>query len=228
MHGLRTASLLPVAPYRQLLGFTMQSTKTVTPRTNKGRAPAPSTATVQGTNLVSNAPLAAHVAAQQPAPAPAPATSPVLAAVAAALAQGTQAAQGVQATAGAATMPATAGAAHVQAHTGFVRAQQNGRKAYAPNTVGALIWQTASTLQAAQSAPVTAAQVRLALPAISPTSISCGLSHWRKFNGALRVKGQASSTPASAPVAPASAPVAPASAPAAVLLLPTFGKPRAQ
>lgn len=115
---------------------------------------------------------------------------------------GAAAASKTAAVAAAVTMPHTATAAHVQAHTGFVRPVQNGRKGYAPNTIGALIWATANTLQAGQTSPVTSAQVRLALPQVAPASVSAGLSHWRKFCGTLRVKGQTPAAPA-APATPA-------------------------
>lgn len=121
-----------------------------------------------------------------------PANTAFTALVASQQKQGTVAASKTAAVAAAVTMPHTATAAHVQAHTGFVRPIQNGRKGYAPNTVGALIWQTADALQAATpGTPVTSAAVRLALPQVAPASVSAGLSHWRKFNGTMRVKGQA-------------------------------------
>ena len=142
-----------------------------------------------------------------------PATLPKLATpfgalVAATQKQGTQAASKTAAVAGAVTMPAVASAAHNQALAGFVRPVQNGRKGYAPNTIGALIWQTASALQAASpNTPVQASAVRLALPHVAPASVSAGLSHWRKFNGTLRVKGQAPKAPA-APAGPSAAALA--------------------
>jgi hypothetical protein len=71
----------------------------------------------------------------------------------------------------------------------FVRQEQNGRKEYTPGTTGYRIWQAACTLQAVTpSTPVRAESVRIALPDINPASVSAGLSHWRKFNGTLRVK----------------------------------------
>lgn len=68
--------------------------------------------------------------------------------------------------------------------------EQNGRKEYTPGTIGERIWQAALLIQAATpNTPVQAASVRAALPDVSPASVSAGLSHWRKFNGTLRVKG---------------------------------------
>jgi hypothetical protein len=88
------------------------------------------------------------------------------------------------------TMPATGTAVQLAAKAGFTRTVQNGRGNYTPNSIGALIWQTATALQAATpGTPVTSAAVRLALPHVKPTSVSCGLSHWRKFCGTLRIKG---------------------------------------
>lgn len=140
-----------------------------------------------------------------PAPAPAPA-NPFGAFVAQQVAQGQQASAQLAPVVVANTMPQTATAAHVQAHAGFVRPVQNGRKGYAPNTVGALIWATATSLQALTPGnPVTSAQVRQALPQVAPASVSAGLSHWRKFCGTLRVKGQPRAV--ALPVAPVALPV---------------------
>ena len=89
-------------------------------------------------------------------------------------------------------MPATGTAVQQAAKAGFTRTVQNGRGNYTPNSIGALIWQTANALQAATpGTPVTSAAVRLALPHVKAASVSCGLSHWRKFCGTLRVKGKA-------------------------------------
>ena len=90
------------------------------------------------------------------------------------------------------TTTADAGVAvQVAAKIGFVRKEQNGRKDYTPHTTGNLIWQTADTLQALTPlTPITSAAMKLALPHVNPNSISCGLSHWRKFHGTMRVKGQ--------------------------------------
>lgn len=137
-----------------------------------------------------------------------PANTAFTAMVAATQKQGAQASAKTATVAAAVTMPAVATAAHVQAHAGFVRPVQNGRKGYAPNTIGALIWQTATALQAATpGTPVTSAAVRLALPQVAPVSVSAGLSHWRKFNGTLRVKGQAPKAPV-APAGPSAAALA--------------------
>ena len=138
---------------------------------------------------------------------PVPANAAFTAVVATQQKQASKASTATAATAAVATMPNVATAAHVQAHAGFVRPVQNGRKGYAPNTIGALIWQTASALQAQSSAPITASVVRLALPHVAPASVSAGLSHWRKFNGTMRVKGQATKAPA-APVGPSAAALA--------------------
>lgn len=68
--------------------------------------------------------------------------------------------------------------------------EQNGRKEYTPGTIGERIWLAAVAIQTATpNTPVQAASVRAALPDVSPASVSAGLSHWRKFNGTLRVKG---------------------------------------
>lgn len=68
--------------------------------------------------------------------------------------------------------------------------EQNGRKEYTPGTIGYRIWSAAAAIQAATpNTPVKAEAVRLALPDVSPASVSAGLSHWRKFNGTLHVKG---------------------------------------
>lgn len=70
-----------------------------------------------------------------------------------------------------------------------VLAEQNGRKSYTPGSIGHKIWETADKLQhKVPNTPVTASAMRLALPDVSSRSISSGLSHWRKFNGTLRVK----------------------------------------
>jgi hypothetical protein len=66
----------------------------------------------------------------------------------------------------------------------FVRTEQNGRKSYAPGSVGDQIWTVADTLkEKLPGIAVTAASVRLALPEVNVRSISCGLTHWRKFHG---------------------------------------------
>lgn len=93
----------------------------------------------------------------------------------------------------------------------FVRHEQNGRKEYAPDTIGAKIWETADKLQAiTPNTPVTAAAVRLALPQVAKASVTAGLSHWRKYHGKLRMKGvpPSAAAPAVAPT-PAPAPDAP-------------------
>jgi hypothetical protein len=90
------------------------------------------------------------------------------------------------------SMPDAGTAIQQAAKAGFVRTVQNGRKDYTPNSIGALIWQTADALQKATPAtPITSAAVRLALPHVKPASVSAGLSHWRKFNGTMRVKAAA-------------------------------------
>lgn len=133
----------------------------------KGKAPklaAPPSAT--------NSPFAALVTAQQKQAATAVAkTAPVVAAV---------------------TMPNVGVAVQQAAKAGFTRTVQNGRGNYTPNSIGALIWQTATALQAlTPNTPLQAGTVRLALPHVKPASISAGLSHWRKFCGTMRVKGVA-------------------------------------
>jgi hypothetical protein len=100
------------------------------------------------------------------------------------------AAQQSAAAVAATNMPATGTAVQQAAKAGFTRTIQNGRGDYTPNSIGALIWQTATALQAATpGTPVTSAAVRLALPHVKPASVSAGLSHWRKFCGTMRVKG---------------------------------------
>ena len=112
----------------------------------------------------------------------------------------------------ASSMPATGTAVQQAAKAGFTRTVQNGRGNYTPNSIGALIWQTASALQAATpNTPVTSAAVRLALPHVKAASVSAGLSHWRKFNGTMRVKGVAPA-PVAAPVAAVYKPAAPIAA----------------
>jgi hypothetical protein len=87
------------------------------------------------------------------------------------------------------SMPDVGTAIQLAAKEGFVRTMQNGRKDYTPNSIGALIWQTATALQAVTpNTPVNSAAVRLALPHVKPASVSAGLSHWRKFNGTARAK----------------------------------------
>jgi hypothetical protein len=87
--------------------------------------------------------------------------------------------------------PATGVAVQQAAKVGFTRTVQNGRGNYTPHTIGAQIWACATALQAATpGTPVTSAAVRLALPHVAPASVSAGLSHWRKFNGTMRVKGK--------------------------------------
>lgn len=101
----------------------------------------------------------------------------------------------------ASTMPNVGVAVQQAAKLGFTRTVQNGRGNYTPNSIGALIWQTATALQAlTPNTPVNAAAVRLALPQVKPASVSAGLSHWRKFCGTMRVKGQ-TPAPVAAPVA---------------------------
>lgn len=66
----------------------------------------------------------------------------------------------------------------------FVRVEQNGRKSYAPGSIGDQIWTVADALkEKLPNVPVTAAAVRIALPLVNARSISCGLTHWRKFHG---------------------------------------------
>ena len=102
------------------------------------------------------------------------------------------AASAALASAARATMPNTGVAVQQAAKAGFTRTVQNGRGNYTPNSIGALIWQTANSLQAlTPNTPVQARAVRIALPHVKPASVSAGLSHWRKFNGNMRVKRQA-------------------------------------
>ena len=159
---------------------------------------------------------------------PVPANAVFAAVVATQQKQASKASTATAATAAVATMPNVATAAHVQAHAGFVRPVQNGRKGYAPNTVGALIWQTATALQAQSSAPITASVVRLALPHVAPASVSAGLSHWRKFCGTLRVKGMPRPSAPSAPLVTAPVPQNPAPAGNAIVLPGALPVPLAQ
>lgn len=119
-----------------------------------------------------------------------PANSPFTALVASQQKQAGKAATETAKVAAATTMPNTGVAVQQAAKAGFTRTIQNGRGNYTPNSIGALIWQTADALQAVTpNTPIQASAVRAALPHIKPASISAGLSHWRKFNGTLRVKG---------------------------------------
>lgn len=144
---------------------TATATATRTPKANKGmRAPALVTPQVVS-------PFTALVAAQQK-----------VAAVAVVKTTGAVVAS---------TMPNVGVAVQQAAKLGFTRTVQNGRGNYTPNSIGALIWQTATALQAlTPNTPINAAAVRLALPQVKPASVSAGLSHWRKFCGTMRVKGQ--------------------------------------
>lgn len=149
-----------------------------------------------------------------------PPTSPFGALVANQQKVAAQAATKVAATVAATNMPNAGVATQQAAKLGFTRTIQNGRGNYTPNSIGALIWQTATALQAlTPNTPVQAGAVRLALPHVAPASISAGLSHWRKFCGTMRIKGQgkppapAVATPvAPAPVLPNAGTVAPGSA----------------
>lgn len=125
--------------------------------------------------------------------APVPATvNPFTAFVATQQATNAQAATQAAQAAALVSMPSTGTAVQQAAKAGFTRTIQNGRGDYTPNSIGALIWQTATALQAATpNTPVNAAAVRLALPHVKPASVSAGLSHWRKFCGTMRVKGVA-------------------------------------
>lgn len=147
-----------------------------------------------------------------PTTATAPLNNALTALVAKQAATNAQAASAANVAADAVTMPSVGTAVQQAAKAGFTRTVQNGRGDYTPNSIGALIWQTASALQdATPNTPVTSAAVRLALPHVKPASVSAGLSHWRKFCGTMRVKGQAPA-PVVAPVVVA--PVAPVAAPA--------------
>lgn len=186
--------------------------------------PAPSAApAVLGNALTPEANPVLLLAAPQAPEAPATPTAPLTAFVAAQQAVNTQAAEATAQVAAEVTVPSTGAAVQVAAKAGFTRTVQNGRGDYTPHTIGALIFQTATALQAlTPNTPITSAAVKLALPHIKATSISCGLSHWRKFNGTMRVKGQpravaAPATPVQAApvlVLPGTLPAAPAQAPA--------------
>ena len=65
----------------------------------------------------------------------------------------------------------------------FVHTELNGRKNYAPGTIGRSIWDAADALLARTGLAVTNGAVRLALPLVAPASISAGLTHWRQFHG---------------------------------------------
>lgn len=67
--------------------------------------------------------------------------------------------------------------------------EQNGRKEYTKGTIGGRIWDVATVLQATTpNTPVTAEAVRLALPDVNAGSVSAGLSHWRKYNGKVKMQ----------------------------------------
>ena len=133
-----------------------------------------------------------------------PANNAFTALVAVQQGQAAKAASATKTIAAAATMPNTGVAVQQAAKAGFTRTVQNGRGNYTPNSIGALIWQTATALQAiTPNTPIQAGAVRLALPHVAPASVSAGLSHWRKFCGTMRVKGVAKpSAPATVIVAP--------------------------
>lgn len=155
-------------------------------------APSTSTSTKANKGQVSNGKGKAPKLVTPPT-----AANPFGALVAAQQKQATTAATATAATASKTTMPNTGVAVQQAAKAGFTRTVQNGRGNYTPNSIGALIWQTATALQAVTpNTPIQAAAVRTALPHVKPASISAGLSHWRKFNGTLRVKGAAKATPA--------------------------------
>ena len=78
-------------------------------------------------------------------------------------------------------------AAPVVAKAKFVHTELNGRKNYAPGTIGRSIWNAADALLARTGLTVTNAAVRLALPLVAPASISAGLTHWRQFHGIKNV-----------------------------------------
>ena len=69
----------------------------------------------------------------------------------------------------------------------FVHTELNGRKNYAPGTIGCSIWGAADALLAMTGLAVTNGAVRLALPLVAPASISAGLTHWRQFHGIKNV-----------------------------------------
>ena len=69
----------------------------------------------------------------------------------------------------------------------FVHTELNGRKNYAPGTIGRSIWDAADALLARTGLAVTNGAVRLALPLVAPASISAGLTHWRQFHGIKNV-----------------------------------------
>ncbi len=187
---------------KKATGAAKSATQAVAPTAPMGNAHAPTANPVL--LLAAPAPTAQTV--------PATPTAPLTAFVAAQQATNNQAAQASAAVAAEVTLPSTGTAIQLQAKAGFTRTVQNGRGDYTPNSIGALIFQTATALQAlTPNTPITSAAVRAALPHIKATSISCGLSHWRKFNGTMRVKGQA---PKATLVLPNAVPAAPAVAPA--------------
>ena len=137
-------------------------------------------------------PKSAAVAAAKPLEAPPSAHTPFTAFVAAQQKKTEVAKVATAKAADKTSMPDAGTAIQQAAKAGFIRTVQNGRKDYTPNSIGALIWQTADALQkATPNTPVTSAAVRLALPHVKPASVSAGLSHWRKFNGTMRVKAVA-------------------------------------
>jgi hypothetical protein len=92
----------------------------------------------------------------------------------------------------------------VKTDPAFVRAEQNGRKSYAPGSIGDQIWTAADALkEKLGTAQVTAAIVRLALPMLNARSVSCGLTHWRKFHGLTVEKLVAPVAPAVVTTSPA-------------------------
>ena len=84
----------------------------------------------------------------------------------------------------------------------FVHTELNGRKNYAPGTIGCSIWGAADALLAMTGLAVTNGAVRLALPLVAPASISAGLTHWRQFHGIKNVPAVAAVAVAAAEETP--------------------------
>jgi hypothetical protein len=166
-------------------------------------------ASVMGTMAAA---LAVHVAAQAAPVAPVAKGTPTAAAIAA-----VQAAQIAPVAAMQSQTPATvAQASALVAHKASKPLAGNLGGTYTPGTVGAQIAAACNALVALNGTGYTptAAAVLAHMPtvwvkgvvvALNAQSASCGVSHWRKGHGALRVKGQ----PTRAPVAPVVALVAP-------------------
>ena len=66
----------------------------------------------------------------------------------------------------------------------FQHTEKNGRSDYRPGTIGYRIFEACNALVAkTPNIALTADLLKVALPDVKKTSLGCGLSHWRQFNG---------------------------------------------